>query len=58
MFTSAVPVRGGEVVERDGFVFADLLPENGTDHRGGAEVGEDGRKTRSTARPGSAEPRP
>jgi diphthamide synthase (EF-2-diphthine--ammonia ligase) len=27
MFGAPVPVRGGEVVERDGFVFADLLPE-------------------------------
>jgi uncharacterized protein (TIGR00290 family) len=27
MFREPVPVRGGEVVERDGFVFADLLPE-------------------------------
>jgi uncharacterized protein (TIGR00290 family) len=26
MFTHAVPVQAGEVVERDGFVFADLLP--------------------------------
>jgi uncharacterized protein (TIGR00290 family) len=26
MFTRPIPVRGGEVVERDGFVFADLLP--------------------------------
>lgn len=26
MFSAAVPVRAGEVVERDGFVFADLLP--------------------------------
>lgn len=27
MFRHSVRVRGGEVVERDGFVFADLLPE-------------------------------
>ncbi|RMH41424.1 MAG: adenine nucleotide alpha hydrolase [Deltaproteobacteria bacterium] len=27
MFRGAISVRGGEVVERDGFVFADLLPE-------------------------------
>ena len=27
MFRQPVPVRVGEVVERDGFVFADLLPE-------------------------------
>jgi uncharacterized protein (TIGR00290 family) len=27
MFRRPVPVRGGEIVERDGFVFADLLPE-------------------------------
>jgi diphthamide synthase (EF-2-diphthine--ammonia ligase) len=27
MFRSAVAIRSGEVVERDGFVFADLLPE-------------------------------
>jgi uncharacterized protein (TIGR00290 family) len=26
MFRSAIPVSGGEIVERDGFVFADLLP--------------------------------
>jgi uncharacterized protein (TIGR00290 family) len=26
MFARAVPIRGGEIVERDGFVFADLLP--------------------------------
>jgi diphthamide synthase (EF-2-diphthine--ammonia ligase) len=26
MFRHPVPVRSGEVVERDGFVFADLLP--------------------------------
>jgi uncharacterized protein (TIGR00290 family) len=26
MFRQPVPIRGGEVVERDGFVFADLLP--------------------------------
>jgi diphthamide synthase (EF-2-diphthine--ammonia ligase) len=24
MFSSAIPIQGGEVVERDGFVFADL----------------------------------
>jgi diphthamide synthase (EF-2-diphthine--ammonia ligase) len=27
MFRRPVAIRGGEVVERDGFVFADLLPE-------------------------------
>ncbi|HLG86177.1 MAG TPA: ATP-binding protein [Alphaproteobacteria bacterium] len=27
MFKSPIPVRSGEVVERDGFVFADLLPD-------------------------------
>jgi len=26
MFAGAVAIRAGEVVERDGFVFADLLP--------------------------------
>ncbi len=26
MFSQAVPIRAGEVVERDGFVFADLMP--------------------------------
>ena len=26
MFRRPVPIRGGEVVTRDGFVFADLLP--------------------------------
>jgi uncharacterized protein (TIGR00290 family) len=30
MFGRAVPVRSGEIVERDGFVFADLLPGLGT----------------------------
>lgn len=30
MFRNAVPVRGGEVVTRDGFVFADLLPAEAT----------------------------
>ena len=29
MFAEPVRVRGGEVVERDGFVFADLLPDPG-----------------------------
>jgi uncharacterized protein (TIGR00290 family) len=29
MFRCPVPVRNGEVVERDGFVFADLLPDAG-----------------------------
>jgi uncharacterized protein (TIGR00290 family) len=27
MFTSPIPFRAGEIVERDGFVFADLIPE-------------------------------
>jgi diphthamide synthase (EF-2-diphthine--ammonia ligase) len=27
VFTSAIGVRPGEVVERDGFVFADMLPK-------------------------------
>lgn len=27
MFRHAIPVRGGQVVERDGFVFADLMPD-------------------------------
>ena len=31
MFRSPVRVRAGEVVEREGFVFADLLPESATD---------------------------
>jgi uncharacterized protein (TIGR00290 family) len=31
MFRHPVRVRGGEVVERDGFVFADLLPTGSTD---------------------------
>jgi diphthamide synthase (EF-2-diphthine--ammonia ligase) len=26
MFTAPVPVRAGEIVERDGFVFADFIP--------------------------------
>jgi uncharacterized protein (TIGR00290 family) len=30
MFAREVPVRGGETVERDGFVFADLLPADET----------------------------
>jgi len=29
MFAHAVPVRGGEVVTREGFVFADLAPDEG-----------------------------
>ncbi|MHC4401957.1 MAG: Dph6-related ATP pyrophosphatase [Planctomycetota bacterium] len=29
MFSRPIPVRVGEVVERDGFVFADLQPQNG-----------------------------
>jgi uncharacterized protein (TIGR00290 family) len=29
MFTAPIPVRAGEVVEREGFVFADLLPADG-----------------------------
>ena len=40
MFTEPVAIRPGEVVERDGFVFADLLPEDETDQRGGAEGAE------------------
>jgi diphthamide synthase (EF-2-diphthine--ammonia ligase) len=28
MFTRPINVRAGEVVERDGFVFADLLPQD------------------------------
>jgi uncharacterized protein (TIGR00290 family) len=40
MFDAPVHVRTGEVVERDGFVFADLLPATETDQRGGAEVAE------------------
>jgi hypothetical protein len=28
MFRRPIPVVGGEVVERDGFVFADLLPQS------------------------------
>jgi hypothetical protein len=31
MFERAVPIRTGEVVERDGFVFADLLLVNEKD---------------------------
>jgi hypothetical protein len=30
MFSSEVKVTVGEIVERDGFVFADLLPDEGT----------------------------
>jgi len=26
-FTAPIPVRTGEIVERDGFVFADVLPD-------------------------------
>ena len=32
MFRRPVPVRAGEVVARDGFVFADLLPDGSTSH--------------------------
>jgi hypothetical protein len=28
MFSAEVPVTVGEIVERDGFVFTDLLPQN------------------------------
>ena len=28
MFTNPLPIRRGEIVERDGFVFADLLPDS------------------------------
>jgi len=34
MFDRPIYVRGGEVVERDGFVFADLLPDAETDAEG------------------------
>jgi hypothetical protein len=27
MFRAEIPVTAGEIVERDGFVFADLLPQ-------------------------------
>jgi uncharacterized protein (TIGR00290 family) len=40
MFKAPVRVRSGEVVEREGFVFADLLPEDETDQRGDAEIAE------------------
>ena len=46
MFRQPVPVRGGEVVERDGFVFADLLPERAI---GDALAG--GRVTRARSSP-------
>ncbi len=39
MFEHAVPVRVGEVVERDGFVFADLLPGPGPDPAAGPGAG-------------------
>lgn len=41
MFRHAVPVRGGEVVTRDGFVFADLLPvrPEGSQLRAGTRAG-------------------
>jgi uncharacterized protein (TIGR00290 family) len=41
MFREPVQVRTGEVVKRDGFVFADLLPIGSTEDRGGAEAAED-----------------
>jgi uncharacterized protein (TIGR00290 family) len=31
MFSAAIPIRSGEVVTRDGFVFADILPSAGED---------------------------
>jgi uncharacterized protein (TIGR00290 family) len=37
MFRRPVPVRAGEVVTRDGFVFADLLPDGEASH-GGTET--------------------
>jgi uncharacterized protein (TIGR00290 family) len=40
MFGHPVPVRAGEVLERDGFAFADLLPDDLPDNRGAAEDAE------------------
>jgi len=34
MFDTPIPVRAGEIVKRDGFVFADILPAGDTDPRG------------------------
>jgi uncharacterized protein (TIGR00290 family) len=45
MFDRPVPVRGGEVVDRDGFVFADLLPAE-TDSPQRRGEGQEGSKTR------------
>jgi uncharacterized protein (TIGR00290 family) len=40
MFREPVRVRAGEVVARDGFVFADLLPAGSTEDRRDAEIAE------------------
>ena len=42
MFEHAVPVRVGEVVERDGFVFADLLPGAGPEAAAGPGAEREG----------------
>ena len=48
MFREPVHVRAGEVVTRDGFVFADLLPAGSTEHRRGAEGAEDAESRKGT----------
>ena len=48
MFREPVRVRAGEVVERDGFVFADLLPTGSTENRGDAEGAEDAESRKGT----------
>jgi uncharacterized protein (TIGR00290 family) len=44
MFDHPVRIEPGEVVARDGFFFADLIPTDETDHRRGAEIAEDEEK--------------
>ena len=40
MFTAAIPIQRGEVVTRDGFVFADVLPSSGEDQHQLAHLGQ------------------
>jgi diphthamide synthase (EF-2-diphthine--ammonia ligase) len=47
MFREPVRVRAGEVVERDGFVFADLLPPGSTEDRRDAEGAEDAENSKA-----------
>jgi hypothetical protein len=42
MFKRPIPVDSGDVVERDGFVFADLLPARLPSTEAGGSVGQHG----------------